>query len=202
MNKLFIAASAAALLTAVGTVPSLAQSSSSSGASAMTMPSITCRDLSGMDQQTARNVVFYLGGLNAASGNSSAMNSTTGSGSSTTAADASGAGSSGSTTGSSTDTTGSGSSSTTADAGSSGSSSTSGSSGSSTDATGSTTAAGSGSSDNSGASAGGSSGASSAVMAQLPGFSMINADQIISTCQSSPDKQLSEVLGSAGSTAQ
>lgn len=196
MNKLFIAASAAALLTAAGTVPSLAQSSASSGASAMTMPSITCRDLSGMDQQTARNVVFYLGGLNAASGSSSAMNSTTGSGSSSTSADASGSGSSGSTTGSS-DTTGS--SSTTADAGSSG---TSGSSGSSTDATGSTTAAGSGSSDTTGSSSTGSSGASSAVVAQLPGFSMINADQIIATCQSSPDKQLSEVLGSAGSTAQ
>jgi hypothetical protein len=39
------------------------------------------------------------------------------------------------------------------------------------------------------------------MMAQLPGFSAINADQILSTCQSSPDKQLSDVLGS-GSTAQ
>ena len=94
MNKLFLAASAAALLAA-GTVPSLAQSSSSSGASAVPMPSISCKDLSAMDQQTARNVVFYLSGLHAASG-STAMNSTTGSGSSSTSADA---GSSGSTTG-------------------------------------------------------------------------------------------------------
>ena len=178
MNKLFIAASAAALLTAAGTVPSLAQSSTS-GASSMTMPSITCRDLSSMDQQTARNVVFYLGGLNAASSSSSTMNSTTGSGSS-----ASGSGSP-STTGSS-DTSGS----TTADAGSSGATGSSGSS----DTTGSTTAAGS-----SGTS--GSASAGGAVMAQLPGFSMINADQILSTCQSQPDMQLSTILGTSA-TAQ
>jgi len=194
MNKLFVAASAAALLTAAGTLPSLAQSSSSTGAGAAVMPSITCRDLSGMDQQTARNVVFYLGGLHAASGASSAMNTTTGSGSSSTTADAAG-----STTGSS-DTS---SSSTTADAGTSGStagsSSTtadSGTAGSTTDTTGSTTAAGSGSSNTSSAAGG------SAVMAQLPGFSMINADQIISTCQGAPDRQLSDVLGSGGSSAQ
>jgi len=90
----------------------------------------------------------------------------------------------------------SGSGSTTADAGSSGSGTSS-----SSDTTGSTTAAGSGSSDTS-SSSGGSSSTSSAVMAQLPGFSAVNADQIISTCQSSPDKQLSEILGSGGSTAQ
>lgn len=156
MNKLFIAASAATLLAATGSMPSLAQSSSS-GAGAATMPSITCRDLSGMDQQTARNVVFYLGGLHAASAGSTAMNSTTGTPGSTT-----------------------GSSATTADAGSSGTTADT------SDSTGSTTQAG-------------SSGASGTVMAQLPGFSMINADQILSTCQSSPDKQLSEVLGTGAS---
>ncbi|WP_161957296.1 HdeA/HdeB family chaperone [Aestuariivirga litoralis] len=161
MTKLLIAASAAALLTAAGSLPALAQSSSSSGAGTMTMPSITCRDLSGMDQQTARNVVFYLGGLNAAAHGSTAMNATTGS---------------------------SGASATTADGSASGSSS---------DATGSTTAAGSSGTT---ASSGGSS-ASGAVMAQLPGFAMINADQIISTCQGQPDMQLSTLLGS-GSAAQ
>lgn len=65
--------------------------------------------------------------------------------------------------------------------------------------TGSTTAAGSGTDTSSAA---GSSGASSTVMAHIPGFSMINADQIISTCQNSPDKQLSEVLGAGGASAQ
>ena len=35
---------------------------------------------------------------------------------------------------------------------------------------------------------------------EIPGFSSINADQIISTCQSSPDRQLSDVMGSGGST--
>jgi len=160
VTKLLIAASAAALLTAAGSLPALAQSSSSSGAGTMTMPSITCRDLSGMDQQTARNVVFYLGGLNAAAHGSTAMNATTGS---------------------------SGASTTTAKGSASGSS----------DATGSTTAAGSSGTT---ASSGGSS-TSGAVMAQLPGFAMINADQILSTCQGQPDMQLSTVLGS-GSAAQ
>lgn len=185
MNKIFIAASAAAIVMAAGSVPALAQSSTS-GASMM--PSITCRDLSAMDPQMARNVVFYLGGLNAASGGSSAMNSS-GSGSSTsgdtsTTADSSTTGAAGSTTGSSSDTSGSGTSSTTADSGTSGSTST--------DTTGSTTAAGSTT----------SSGSSGAMMAQLPGFSSINADQILSTCQSSPDKQLSEVIGSGAASAQ
>lgn len=192
MNKLFIAASAAALLTAAGAVPSFAQSSTT-GASSATMPSITCRDLSAMDPQMAKNVVFYLGGLNASMSSSSAMNSTTGSGSSSTTADAGSSGSTTTTTGSS-DTSGSGSSSTTADSG------TTGSSGSgSSDATGSTTAAGS--SGSSGSSSSGSSGASSTVVAQLPGFAMIDADKVISTCQSSPDMQLSTVLGTS-TTAQ
>lgn len=184
MNKLFLAASAAALLTVAGAVPSIAQSSSSSGATAVPMPMMTCQDLSALDQDTARNVLFYLGGLHAASSANSAMNAGSGTttGSASTSADAG-------TTGSDTSTTGSGSSSTTADAGSStaaGSSDTG-----SSDTTGSTTAAGS------------SSSTSGKMVAQLPGFSMINADQIMSTCKSSPDKQLSEVMGfPSGSTAQ
>lgn len=183
MNKLFLAASAAALLTVAGAVPSIAQSSSSSGATAVPMPMMTCQDLSALDQDTARNVLFYLGGLHAASSANSAMNAGSGTttGSASTSADAG-------TTGSDTSTTGSGSSSTTADAGSStaaGSSDTG-----SSDTTGSTTAAG-------------SSSTSGKMVAQLPGFSMINADQIMSTCKSSPDKQLSEVMGfPSGSTAQ
>jgi len=36
-------------------------------------------------------------------------------------------------------------------------------------------------------------------MAQMPGFANINFDQVMSACQSSPDKQLSEVIGSSGS---
>lgn len=186
MNKLFLAASAAALLTVAGAVPSIAQSSSSSGATAVPMPMMTCQDLSALDQDTARNVLFYLGGLHAASSANSAMNAGSGTttGSASTSADAG-------TTGSDTSTTGSGSSSTTADAGSStaaGSSDTG-----SSDTTGSTTAAGSSS----------SSSTSGKMVAQLPGFSMINADQIMSTCKSSPDKQLSEVMGfPSGSTAQ
>lgn len=185
MNKLFLAASAAALLTVAGAVPSIAQSSSSSGATAVPMPMMTCQDLSALDQDTARNVLFYLGGLHAASSANSAMNAGSGTttGSASTSADAG-------TTGSDTSTTGSGSSSTTADAGSStaaGSSDTG-----SSDTTGSTTAAGSSGSSTSGK-----------MVAQLPGFSMINADQIMSTCKSSPDKQLSEVMGfPSGSTAQ
>lgn len=163
MNKLFVAASVAALVTIAGTMPSLAQSSS--GAASAMMPSVTCRDLSAMDPQTAKNVVFYLGGLNAAAGASSAMNSTGASGSSSTAAD------SGTTSSTTSDTTGS-----TTAAGSSGASDTS--------------------------SSGTGSGASGAVMAQLPGFSGINADQILSTCQGSPDTQLSEVIGSGAATAQ
>lgn len=183
MNKLFLAASAAALLTVAGAVPSIAQSSSSSGATAVPMPMMTCQDLSALDQDTARNVLFYLGGLHAASSANSAMNAGSGTttGSASTSADAG-------TTGSDTSTAGSGSSSTTADAGSStaaGSSDTG-----SSDTTGSTTAAG-------------SSSTSGKMVAQLPGFSMINADQIMSTCKSSPDKQLSEVMGfPSGSTAQ
>ena len=188
MNKLFLAASAAALLTVAGAVPSIAQSSSSSGATAVPMPMMTCQDLSALDQDTARNVLFYLGGLHAASSANSAMNAGSGTttGSASTSADAG-------TTGSDTSTAGSGSSSTTADAGSStaaGSSDTG-----SSDTTGSTTAAGSSSS--------GTIGTSGKMVAQLPGFSMINADQIMSTCKSSPDKQLSEVMGfPSGSTAQ
>jgi len=151
MTRLMLAASAAILISAAGAVPSLAQSS----ASGTTMPTITCRDISGMDPQTARNVVFYLSGLKAAGASSTAMNST--------------------------DTTSGASGSTTTDT---------------SDTTGSTTAAGSSSA------SGDSSNSASVAMAQLPGFSGINADQIISGCQSTPDKQLSEVLGSGAASAQ
>lgn len=166
MTKLIYAASAAALMTMAGAMPSLAQSSTSGASSAMT-PMVTCRDLSTMDRETARNVAFYYSGFQAAAGSSMASSSGTSGGSSTSGT------------------------STSADAG------TSGSSGSSTtDTTGSTTAAGS-----SGTTSSGSSGASSTMTAQLPGFSNVDIDKIMAACQSSPDKQLSEVMGSA-STAQ
>lgn len=180
MTKLLYAASAAAILTVAGYMPAMAQSSASS-------PMITCRDLSSMDRETARGVVFYMSGFRAASGSQSASSS------GTTGTDTTGSGSS---------TTGS-SGSTSADAGSGASGSTTGSSGS-TDTTGSTTAAGgaSGSSDTSGTSASGSAsgsggGASSAMVAQLPGFSGIDVDKIMADCASSPDKQLSDMMGSS-----
>lgn len=168
MTKLFYAASAAAMLTVAGIMPAMAQSSTSGA----TMPMISCKDISAMDRETARGVVFYLSGFQAASGSMQNQASSTG---------ASGSGS--------TDTSGTSGSSTAADAGSS-SSGTTGSS----DATGSTTTAG-GSSDTSGSASGASGGASSTVMAQLPGFSSVDIDRVMSDCQSSPDRQLSEVLG-------
>lgn len=155
MTKLLFAASAAALLSIAGHAPAMAQSSTS-------MPMLTCKDISSMDKETARGVVFYLSGFHAASG---AMQNQA---SSTT-----GSSGSGSTTGNS-DT-----------------SNTAGS----TDATGSTTSAGS-------TASGASSGASSTVMAQLPGFSTINIDKVMSDCAGSPDKQVSDVIGMGGSTAQ
>jgi hypothetical protein len=134
------------------------------------MPMITCRDISTMDRDMARSVVFYVSGFHAASG---AMQN-----------QASGAGTTGTTTAPDT------SSGTSAETGA----------GASTDATGSTTAAGS-----SDTASGASGGASSAVMAQLPGFSQIDIDRVMADCASSPDRQLSEMLGmgAAGSgTAQ
>jgi hypothetical protein len=196
MTKLLFAASAAAVLTVAGHIPAMAQSS----ATGMSMPMVTCRDLTTMDRDMARSVVFYVSGFQAASGSMQAGMGTSGStttgttgttGSTTTdttgttgstAADA-GSGTAGSTT---TDTTGT-SGSTAADAGSG------------TDATGSTSTAG-GTSDTSGAASGASGGASSAVIAQLPGFSSIDIDRVMSDCASSPDKQLSEVIGMMGGT--
>jgi hypothetical protein len=185
MTKLLFAASAAAVLIVAGNVPVMAQSS----ASGMSMPMISCRDLTTMDRDMARSVAFYVSGFRAGSGSMQADMGTSGTTGSTTsgttgstAADAS-SGTAGSTT---TDTTGT-SSSTSADAGSG------------TDATGSTSTAG-GTSDTSGTASGASGGASSAVIAQLPGFSSIDIDRVMSDCASSPDKQLSEVIGMMGGT--
>jgi hypothetical protein len=173
MTRLLYAASAAALLTIAGHLPAMAQSS----ASGMSAPTITCRDITTMDRDMARSVVFYVSGFQAASG--SMQNQASGS-----------SGSSGAGT---TDTSGT-SGSTAADAGS-------GTTGS--DTTGSTTAAG-GSSDttgtaNSGTASGASGGASSAVVAQLPGFSTVDIDRIMSDCASSPDRQISEMIGMGAS---
>jgi hypothetical protein len=176
MTKLLYAASAAAILTVAGLTPAMAQSS-------MSAPMITCKDISTMDRETARGVVFYLSGFKAASGSQSSASSGTG-------------GSTG------TDSTTSGTSgSTAADAGSS----ASGSSGSSSnDTTGSTTAADGSSSGASGTSASGSAsgasgGASSMVVSQLPGFSGVDIDKIMTDCASTPDKQLSDMLGTSSS---
>jgi hypothetical protein len=202
MTKLLFAASAAAILTVAGHIPAMAQSS----ATGMSSPMVTCRDISTMDRDMARSVVFYVSGFQAASGSmqnqagmgSSGTTGTTGSTtmdtSSSTAADA-GSGTTGTTGSSTTDTTGTSgtSGSTSADAGSG----TTGTSGS--DATGSTSTAGS-TSDTSGAASGASGGASSAVIAQLPGFSSVDIDRVMSDCASSPDKQLSEVIGMMGGT--
>lgn len=177
MTKLLFAASAAALLTVAGHVPAMAQSS----ASGMSAPMITCRDLSAMDRDMARSVVFYLSGFQAAADSS-------------TSAAATG----------SSDTSGASGTSSTADAGSSGTTGTAGSSDSaSSDVTGSTSAAGS--SDTSGTAASGTSsttgtsGASGAVVTQLPGFSSVDIDKIMADCQNSPDRQLSEMLGTSTS---
>lgn len=167
MTKLIYAASAAALLSIAGTLPSLAQSSTSGTSGAMS-PSITCRDFSTMDRETARNVAFYVRGFEAASGSSMASSS----GTSGTEGAAGTTGTTGTTSG---DTTGS-----TSSAGGSGSST-------STEASGSTSGSASG-------------GASSAMMAQLPGFSNVDVDKLMTACQSSPDKKLSEVMGSSSST--
>ena len=64
MTKLLFAASAAAVLTVAGHMPAMAQSS----AAGMSMPMITCRDLTTMDRDMARSVVFYVSGFSAASG--------------------------------------------------------------------------------------------------------------------------------------
>ena len=189
MTKLLYAASAAAILTVAGHLPAMAQSSQSG----MSAPMITCRDITTMDRDTARSVVFYVSGFNAASG--SMQNQASGlsgsSGSGTTDA----TGSSGSTTGSTSADAGSGSSGsgTTDSTGSSGSTAGStaadaGSGSTSSDTTGSTSSAGS-------TASGASSGASSAVVAQLPGFSSIDIDRIMTDCASSPDRQLSEMVG-------
>jgi len=170
MTKLLYAASAAAILTVAGHLPAMAQSST------MSAPMITCRDVTTMDRDMARSVVFYVSGFQAASGS---MQNQAGMG--TTGSTAADAGSS--TTGTTTDTTGSAA----ADAGSG------------ADATGSTTAAG-GTSDTSGSASGATGGASSAVMAQLPGFSSIDIDRVMSECANAPDRQLSEVIGMAGGT--
>ena len=114
MTKLLYAASAAAILTVAGHLPALAQSSQSG----MSAPMITCRDITTMDRDTARSVVFYVSGFNAASG--SMQNQASGT-----------SGTSGSGT---TDTTGSATGSTAADAGSGSTTS---------DTTGSTSSAGS-----------------------------------------------------------
>ena len=161
MTKLLYAASAAAILTVVGFAPAMAQSST-------TAPMITCKDITAMDRETARGVVFYLSGFKAASGAQSASSSGT---SGTTGSDSSASGSSGS---SSSDTTGS----TTAAGGASGSSDTSGAAAS-------------------GSSTGASGGASSMVTAQLPGFSGVDVDKIMTECASSPGKQLSDMMGSS-----
>ena len=185
MTKLFYAASAAAILTVAGHLPAMAQSSTTGTMS----PTITCRDISTMDRDMARGVVFYVSGFQAASGRMQNQ--------------ASASGTSG-TSGSSSTTE-----STAADAGSS----TSGSSGS--DVTGSTSSAGgttdaggtassgttdtaSGTSGSSSTASGASGGASSAVVAQLPGFSTVDIDKIMSDCASSPDRQLSEMIGQGG----
>jgi hypothetical protein len=181
MTKLLYAASVAAILTVAAHLPAMAQSS----ASGMSMPMITCKDISTMDRDMARSVVFYVKGFQAASGSmQNQASGTSGSGTSDTS------GTSGSTASSGTaDTTGT-SGSTAADAGSS----TSGS----TDATGSTSTAGS-TSDTTGTASGASGGASSAVVAQLPGFSAIDIDRVMSDCASTPDRQLSEVIGMGAS---
>jgi hypothetical protein len=176
MTKLLLAASAAAVLTVAGHIPAMAQSS----ATGTSMPMITCRDLTTMDRDMARSVVFYVSGFRAASGSMQAGMGTTGT-----------TGTTGSTTADTAGTTGT--------AGSTAADASSG-----TDATGSTSTA-AGTADTSGSASGASGGASSAVMAQLPGFSSIDIDRVMSDCTSSPDKQLSEVIGmtgGAGSTAQ
>ena len=191
MTKLLFAASAAAVLTVAGHIPAMAQSSTTG----MSTPMITCRDVTTMDRDMARSVVFYVSGFQAASGSmqNQAGMGTTGSGTTDTTGTTSTTGSTAADAGSgTTDTTGTASGSTAADAGSG------------TDATGSTSAAG-GTSDTSGTASGASGGASSAVMAQLPGFSSIDIDKVMADCASSPDRQLSEVIGmagGAGSTAQ
>lgn len=165
MTKLLYAASAAAILTVAGHLPAMAQSST------MSTPMITCRDVTTMDRDMARSVVFYVSGFQAASGsmqNQAGMGTTGTTGSATTGT---------------TGTTGS----TAADAGSG------------TDATGSTSTAG-GTSDTSGSAPGATGGASSAVMAQLPGFSSIDIDRVMSECANAPDRQLSEIIGMAGGT--
>jgi hypothetical protein len=199
MTKLLFAASAAAVLTIAGHMPAMAQSSTTG----MSAPMITCRDITTMDREMARSVVFYVSGFQAASGsmqNQAGMGTTgttttdtTGTTTTDTTGTTSTTGSTAADAGSgTTDTTGTTSGSTAADAGSG------------TDATGSTSTAG-GTADTSGSASGASGGASSAVMAQLPGFSSIDIDKVMSDCASSPDRQLSEVIGmagGAGSTAQ
>jgi hypothetical protein len=190
MTKLLYAASAAAMLTVAGHLPAMAQSSQSG----MSAPMITCRDITTMDRDTARSVVFYVSGFHAASGamqnqasglsgssGSNTTDTTTGSSGSTTADAGSGSSGSGATdaTGSSDATSGS----TAADAGSGSTSS---------DTTGSTSSAG-------GTASGANSGASSAVVAQLPGFNAIDIDRIMTECASSPDRQISEMVGMGAS---
>jgi hypothetical protein len=167
MTKLLYAASAAALLTVAGHLPAMAQSSQSG----MSAPMITCRDITTMDRDTARSVVFYVSGFRAASGAMQSQASGT-------------SGSSGSGTTDTTGSSGSTSGSTAADAGS-------GSTGS--DTTGSTSSAG-------GTASGASSVTSGAVVAQLPGFSAIDIDRIMTECANSPDRQISEMVG-MGTTA-
>jgi hypothetical protein len=185
MTKLLFAASAAAVLTVAGHMPAMAQSSTTG----MSTPMITCRDVTTMDRDMARSVVFYVSGFQAASGsmqNQAGMGTTGTTGSGTT--DTTG------TTGSTAADAGSGTTDTTGTTGS-----TAADAGSGTDATGSTSTA------TSGSASGASGGASSAVMAQLPGFSSIDIDKVMADCASSPDRQLSEVIGmagGAGSTAQ
>lgn len=191
MTKLLYAASAAAILTVAGHLPAMAQSS----ASGMNAPMITCRDISTMDRDMARSVVFYVSGFHAASG-SMQNQASSGTGTSTTGTTDT-TGTSGSTTSSTAAGSGSG---TTDTSGASGS--TSADAGSNSDVTGSTSSAGgtaSGTSDTSGSASSASGGASSAVMAQLPGFSSIDIDRIMSECANSPDKQLSEMIGQGAS---
>lgn len=187
MTKLLFAASAAAILTVAGHLPAMAQSSTTG----MSSPMITCRDITTMDREMARSVVFYVSGFQAASDNMQNQASGTGT----------------------TGTTGSGSTSADASSGTTGTTGTSGSTsadaGSGSDVTGSTSSAGgtaSGTSDtsgtaSSGSASGASGGASSAVIAQLPGFSSIDIDRIMSDCASSPDRQLSEMVGQGASGA-
>lgn len=183
MTKLLFAASAAAMLTVAGHIPAMAQSSTTG----MSSPMITCRDVTTMDRDMARSVVFYVSGFQAASGsmqNQAGMTGTTGSGTTdTTGTSGSTAADAGSGTTGTTGTTGS----TAADAGSG------------TDATGSTSSAG-GTTGTSGNASGASGGASSALIAQLPGFSTIDIDRVMSECASSPDRQLSDVIGMMGGT--